>query len=545
MNGLMMETQLLISSILRHAERNYPDREIMSVTADNPQHRYTYAECFRRTRKLANALDRAGLATGDRVATLAWNDYRHLEAYYAIGGAGYVCHTINPRLFPEQIDFIVNHAEDRVLLTDPLFLPLLEKLAPKLPSIERYVVLTSADAMPETTLPNAESYEAFIDSESDEYVWPELDEESAVALCYTSGTTGDPKGVLYSHRSTVLHAFASIAPDVLNLSNRDTVLPVVPLFHVNAWGVPYSALMVGARLIFPGPKMGDGEALFALIEGEKVTLAAGVPTVWLGLLEYAAQAGKKLNHLDRTVIGGAAVPESMIRAFRDEHDVDVLQGWGMTEMSPLGVLNSPKEGMESWSSEDLLKLKVKAGRGLYGVEMRIVDDEQNELPWDGEAFGALQVRGPWVCRDYFKLEGAAGSHTADGWFDTGDVAKIDPAGYLQITDRTKDVIKSGGEWISSIDVENVAMGHPAVAEAAVIGVAHPKWTERPLLIVIPAPGQTLTKESMLSWFDGKIASWWTPDDVVFVDEIPHTATGKIKKLDLRAQFADYTLPERA
>ena len=542
MHGLMMDTQLLVSMILRHAERHHPHREIVSVTADNPLHRYTYADCCRRTRQLANALDKLGLQEGDRVATLAWNDYRHLELYYGVGGAGYVCHTVNPRLFPEQIIFIINHAEDKWIFTDPMFVPLLEKIAGHTPGVEGYVVMTNDENMPETTLKKAVSYESLIGAESDEYAWPELDERAAVALCYTSGTTGDPKGVLYSHRSTILHAYAGVAPDVINLSNRDCVLPVVPLFHVNAWGVPYSALMVGAKIVFPGPKMGDGETLYGLLESEEVTLALGVPTVWLALLQYTAQAGKRLNKLQRTIIGGAAVPESMIREFQDVHDVSVHQGWGMTEMSPLGTLNSPKAGMESLTDDESVAIATKAGRGIFGCELRIVDDDSNELPWDGVAYGALQVRGPWVCSDYFKLEGTDGSQMEDGWFDTGDVATIDPNGYLAITDRTKDVIKSGGEWISSIEIENTAIGHPAVAEAAVIGVAHPKWTERPLLIVIRAEGQDPSKEEILAWFDGKIAKWWLPDDVVFVDELPHTATGKIKKVELRKQFADYKLP---
>ncbi len=544
MNGLMMDTPLLISSVLRHAERNFPDTEIVSVTADEPLHRYHYRDCFDRVRQLANALDGLGLERGDRIATLAWNDYRHLEAYYGIGGAGYVCHTINPRLFPEQIAFIVNHAEDRWIMTDPMFVPLLEKIADKTPGVQGYIVMTTAEMMPETSLRNAVAYEALIEDQSTDYDWPLLDEQTAVALCYTSGTTGDPKGVLYSQRSTVLHAYASIAPDAVSLSHRDCVLPVVPLFHVNAWGIPYSALMVGAKLVFPGPKMGDGETLYQLMESERVTLSMGVPTVWLALLQYAAENDKRLSSLERTVIGGAAVPESMIREFRDRHDVVVRQGWGMTEMSPIGTVNTLKAGMEALPAEQILSIQTKAGRGVFGVEMRIVDDDGGELPWDGEAFGALQVRGPWVCSDYFKLDGAAGSHTDDGWFDTGDVAKIDPAGFLQITDRTKDVIKSGGEWISSLDVENVAMGHDAVAEAAVIGVAHPKWTERPLLVVVTAPGREVSKSNLLSWFDGKIASWWIPDDVVFVDEIPHTATGKIRKVELRQRFSDYSLPAK-
>jgi fatty-acyl-CoA synthase len=538
----MMDTPLLISSIARHAERNFPDREIVSVTSDNPLHRYTYKDCIRRARQLANALSRLGLERGERVATIAWNDYRHLETYYGVGGAGYVCHTINPRLFPEQIVFIVNHAEDRWIFTDPLFLPLLEKIASKTPHVQGYVVMTDDAHMPASRLDNVRSYESLIGAESDAFDWPEMDENEAVALCYTSGTTGDPKGVLYSHRSTVLHAYAGVAPDVLNLSNRDCVLPVVPLFHVNAWGIPYSALMVGAKLVFPGPKMGDGEALYNLLESENVTTALGVPTVWSALLQYAAGAGKRLNKLQRTCIGGAAVPESMIREFRDKHDVIVHQGWGMTEMSPLGTCNTLKAGMEARSADEILKIQTKAGRGIYGVEMRIVDDNDRELPWDGKAFGALQVRGPWVCSDYFRVDSRAESHTADGWFRTGDVATIDPEGFLNITDRTKDVIKSGGEWISSIELENTAVGHPAVAEAAVIGVAHEKWSERPLLIVVKVEGKNLSREEMLAWFEGKIASWWLPDDVVFVDEIPHTATGKIRKTELRKQFADYRLP---
>ena len=542
MHGLMMESELLISSLLKHADANFGDREIVSVTADNPLHRCTYAECFRRTRQLANALDKLGLERGDRIATLAWNDYRHLEAYYAIGGAGYVCHTVNPRLFPEQIVYIINHAEDQWVMVDLLLVPLVEQIASLLEGVKGFIVMTDEAHMPDTSLPNAVCYETMIAGESDSYEWPVFDERSAMALCYTSGTTGNPKGVLYHHRSQILHAYAAVSPDVMNLSSMDCVLPVVPLFHVNAWGIPYAAVMMGCKLVFPGPKMGDGETLYNLMEGERVTLSLGVPTVWLGLLQYAKEAGKKLNTLDRTVIGGAAVPATMIRQFRDEHDVDVLQGWGMTEMSPLGTVSSPKAGTEDFTPEEMIELRAKAGRGIFGVEMRIVDDEGNELPWDGEAFGALQVRGPWICSDYFKLEDESESHTADGWFETGDVATIDPMGYMAITDRTKDVIKSGGEWISSIDVENTAMGHDAVAEAAVIGVPHPKWTERPLLIIIKAEGAELTREEMLGWLDGKIAKWWIPDDVVFVDEIPHTATGKIKKIELRKQFADYELP---
>jgi fatty-acyl-CoA synthase len=416
-------------------------------------------------------------------------------------------------------------------------------LLPHIGNVEGFVVMTDEAHMPETSLPNAICYETLLASESGDFDWPDLDERTASALCYTSGTTGDPKGVLYDHRSTVLHAYAGIAPDVLDLSSRDCVLPVVPLFHVNAWGIPYSTLITGAKLVLPGPKMGDGEALCELIDSESVTLALGVPTVWLALLQYCEKAGKRLEKLDRTIIGGAAVPRSMIEAFRKVHDVEVRQGWGMTEMSPIGTVNTLKAGLESLSEKEKIDLATKAGRGVFGCELRIVDDEGNELPWDGVAYGALQVRGYWICSDYFKLEGRGGSHTADGWFETGDVATIDPNGYMAITDRTKDVIKSGGEWISSIELENAAMGHPAVAEAAVIGVAHEKWTERPLLVVVRAEGQDLDKQEILDYLDGKVAKWWIPSDAVFVDELPHTATGKVKKIELRRQFADYALPE--
>ncbi|MGI9271494.1 MAG: 3-(methylthio)propionyl-CoA ligase [Woeseiaceae bacterium] len=542
MQGLMMDTPLLISSIATHAEKFHGGQEIVSVTADNPRHRYTYRECFSRARQLANALERLGLQNGDRVATLCWNDYRHLEAYYGVSGAGFVCHTINPRLFPEQLTFIINHAEDRWIMTDVMFVPLLESLGDTIAEVEGFIVMTDESHMPETSLPNAICYETLIAAESAEYVWPELDERSASALCYTSGTTGDPKGVLYDHRSTLLHAYAGVAPDVMGLSSRDCVLPVVPLFHVSSWGTPYSMAMTGCKIVYPGPKMGDGEALHDLMDSEDVTMSLGVPTVWLALLGYCKQAGKRLDKLQRTIVGGAAVPRSMIQEFRDDHGVEVRQGWGMTETSPLGVTNTLKAGLEGLSADEQLDLAVKAGRGIFGFEMRIVDDEGTELPWDGLAYGALQVRGPWVCSDYFKLDGSANAHSEDGWFNTGDVATIDPEGYMAITDRTKDVIKSGGEWISSIELENTAMGHPAVAEAAVIGLTHPKWTERPLLVVVKAENQDPSVEELLTYFDGKVASWWVPNDVAFVDELPHTATGKIKKIELRRQFADYQFP---
>jgi acyl-CoA synthetase (AMP-forming)/AMP-acid ligase II len=543
MKGLMMETQLLVSSIAKHAEKFHGDREIVSVTLDNPRHRCTYREAMARARQLANALVRLGVKQGDRVASLAWNDYRHLEVYYGVSGSGYVCHTINPRLFPEQIVYIINHAEDRFICVDAMFVPLLEAVADKIPGVEGFIVMTDEAHMPETALPNAMCYESLLAKEPADFDWPEFDERTASALCYTSGTTGNPKGVLYDHRSTILHAYGTLAIDVAGMSSRDVVLPVVPFFHVNAWGIPYSGLMAGAKLVLPGPKMGDGEALYGLMDSEDVTMALGVPTVWLALLQYTEKAGKRLDKLERSLVGGAAVPRAMIEAFRDKHGVELRQGWGMTETSPIGTVNTIKAGLESLSNDEQLDLATKAGRGIFGVEIRIVDDNGEEQPWDGEAFGALQVRGPWVCSDYFKLDGSSGSHTDDGWFETGDVATIDPQGYVAITDRTKDVIKSGGEWISSIELENTAMGHPAVAEAAVIGVAHPKWTERPLLVVTRAEGKEVDRDELLAYFDGKVASWWVPNDVVFVDELPHTATGKVKKIELRKQFAEYRLPD--
>ncbi len=537
MLGQMMNTPLTIAALIRHAQANHGKTEIVSITADAPRHRTTMGAALKRSARLAHALQNTGIQLGDRVATLAWNDYRHFEAYYGVSGMGAVLHTINPRLFPEQIAYIVNHAQDRVLLIDPLFVPLVEKLRADLPSLEQVIVLAPADAaLPEGML----SYESFIAGQPDQFDWPELDENAASSICYTSGTTGNPKGVVYSHRSTILHAMAATAADALCLSVRDAVLPVVPMFHVNAWGIPYAAAMVGSKLVFPGPKMGDGETLQDLIESEGVTLAAGVPTVWLGLLQYLEQSGKRLDCLERTVVGGSACPISIMKAFKEQYQVDTLHAWGMTEMSPIGTVNVPKRDADQLTEDAYWKLKAKQGRAVFGVEMKIVDDEGREQPHDGKAVGNLKVRGPWICSEYYQLPGND-AHDSEGWFSTGDVAAIDENGFMQITDRTKDVIKSGGEWISSIELENAAMGHPQVAEAAVIGIAHPKWDERPLLIVV-AKDKAPDKDDVLHFLSDKVAKWWLPDDIVLVEDIPKTATGKVQKLALREQFADYRLP---
>ena len=543
MQGLMMDAPLLIKNIAQHAEGQHGKREIVSITAENNYHKYTYSECLSRARRISNLLDSLNVSDGAAIGTLAWNDYRHLELYYGVSCAGKVLHTINPRLFEEQLIYIVNHAKDEVLFFDSMFAGLVEKIAPKCPSVRTFVELTEKDSPSDVKINNLAAYEVLIGDNSENYDWPNFEETRASSLCYTSGTTGNPKGVLYSHRSTVLHTYAVCLPDSACLSALDSILAVVPMFHVNAWGYPYAGLMVGAKLVFPGPKLGDPETLVNLINNEEVTIAGGVPTVWTGLLNYLRESGRTLGKMNRTIIGGSACPLSMIEEFRDNYKVEVLHGWGMTEMSPLGVINQPTSENVNVEGNALRDQLVKQGRPIPGVEVRIVDDEGGVLPWDGTAFGALQTRGPWVCSSYYKTENPDASHTDDGWFDTGDVATIDSNGYVKITDRTKDVIKSGGEWISSIDLENTAMSHPKVNECAVIGMYHPKWEERPLLVVVAEAPQDDLRRSILEYFDGKVAKWWIPEDVVFVTELPYTATGKVSKLKLRENMKGYQFPD--
>ncbi|UUZ68237.1 fatty-acid--CoA ligase [Polaromonas sp. P2-4] len=540
MLGLMQNQPLLISSLIEFAERHHGDAEIVSRRVEGDLHRYTYREVAGRARQVAGALDSMKLQFSDRVATLAWNGYRHLELYFGVSGSGRVLHTLNPRLHPEQIAWIANHAEDQVLCFDMSFLPIVKAIHGNCSTIKQYVALCDADKLPaDSGIPNLVSYEAWIAAQSSDYAWPSFDENSASSMCYTSGTTGNPKAALYSHRSTILHAYAAALPDVMCLSARDSILPVVPMFHVNAWGIPYSAALTGAKLVFPGPGL-DGKSVYELIEAEKVTYAAGVPTVWQMMLGHMKPAGLKFSTLKRTVIGGSACPPTMIHAFQEDYGVEVLHAWGMTEMSPLGTLCTLKNKHLSMSKEEQMKIRLKQGRAIYGVDMKIVGEDGKEIVWDGKAYGDLYVKGPWIVAEYFKGEG--GDPLVDGWFPTGDVATIDPDGYMQITDRSKDVIKSGGEWISSIDIENIAVAHPAVAMAACIGVRHPKWDERPIIVVVKKPGAEVTREELIKFYEGKTAKWQIPDDVVFVDAIPMGATGKILKTRLREMLKDYTLP---
>ena len=540
MLGLMQDQPLLITTIMNYGALYHKDSEVVTKAVEGGMHRTTYGEVSRRAAKLAHALTKLGINQGDCVSTMAWNSYRHLELYLAVPCRGSLLNTINPRLFPEQILYILAHSEAKILFLDLTFVPLLEKLADKITGVTKFVIMTDRAHMPKTTLDNVLCYEELIAPEEDQYSWPDLDENTAAIICYTSGTTGDPKGALYSHRSTVLHCFSTCAKDSLGISSRDTVLPIVPMFHVNAWGIPFAAVMTGSKLVLPGADM-TGENFFNLLRDEACTISLGVPTIWLALLQYA----NSLDEDDFTdlaiesfVIGGSAAAPSLIEDLEKVFDATVLHAWGMTETSPLGSVNRPMPKHDALSEAEKMALKIKQGRPPYGIEMKIVDDAGAELPRDGVAFGRLMVRGPWVVKAYFK-QPELNILDNEGYFDTGDVSTLDPDGYMTIVDRSKDVIKSGGEWISSIDLENVALGQSQVAEAAVIGIAHPKWQERPLLIILATPGTSPTKADILAYLEGKIAKWWTPDDVVFIDEMPHTATGKIQKRDLREIYKDY------
>lgn len=548
MQGLIQDRPLLISSLIEFAALYHGNTEIVTRTVEGPIHRYTYRDLRDRSKQLANALTRLNVKLGDRIGTLAWNTYRHFELYYGVSGMGAVLHTVNPRLFPEQIDYIVNHAEDQYLFFDITFAPILEKLAPQLKTVRAFIALTDKAHMPkDSKIPNLLCYEDLIAGESTDFDWPEFDEKTASSLCYTSGTTGNPKGVLYSHRSTVLHSYAVCQRDGLNLGSADSALVIVPLFHANAWGVPYGAAMSGAKLVFPGPAL-DGKSVYELLRDEKCNFSLGVPTVWLAFFQYVdanpSLDVKKDIVLERVVIGGSAAPRAMIERFASQFGSYVIHAWGMTEMSPLGTTGNLLKKHMDLPLEKRIDVQSKQGRTVYGVEIKITDDDGKELPRDGKAFGDVKVRGPWITAGYFKGEGGR-VLDKDGWFTTGDVATLDSDGYMQITDRSKDVIKSGGEWISSIDLENAAVGHPAVQEAAVIGVFHSKWQERPLLLVIKKPGQEVTREELLKFLEGKVAKWWLPDDVAFVEELPHTATGKLLKTKLREQFKDHRLPTDA
>lgn len=540
MQGLMQDWPLLCHRIIDHAATYHPERAVISRSLEGPIHKTNYAEIRKRALRVGQRLERDGIKLGDRVATLAWNSWRHLECWYGILGIGAIYHTVNPRLFHDQISWIINHAQDRIMMVDACFLPILDKLADKLPSIERYIVLTDAAHMPATKLKNAVAYEDWIAEADGDFEWKTFDENTAAGMCYTSGTTGNPKGVVYSHRSNVLHSMMASYVDAMNASSRDIVMPVVPMFHANCWGLALTSPMQGAAMVMPGGKM-DGASIYELLNEYRVTFSAAVPTVWLMLLDHLEKTGAKLPYLERVVIGGSACPRAMTKKLEDNYDVRVIHAWGMTEMSPLGSLCSLKPDYAKLEGEARLDIQQKQGHPPFGVEMKITDDNGKDLPWDGKTFGRLKVRGASVARAYFKGDG--GDILDDqGFFDTGDVATMDQHGYMQITDRSKDVIKSGGEWISSIELENLAVGHPKVAEAAVIGIRHPKWGERPLLVVVMKKGEKAAKSEILDFMTGKIAKWWMPDDVAFIDEIPHTATGKIQKMALRDIFKDYVLP---
>ncbi len=537
MQSLMQQHPLMISSIIEFAERWYPNVEVVSRTTEGPIHRCTYKDMGQRARKLASSLSTLGIKNGDRVGTLAWNGYRHLELYYGVSGSGAVLHTINPRLFAEQMAYVIDHAGDEVIFTDLTFVPLLEGLQAKLKKVKHIVIMTDREHMPDTTLNNVHCYEELLDAGSSDYQWPELDENAPSSMCYTSGTTGNPKGVVYSHRSTIIHALASSAPNALGLSGLDSILLVVPQFHVNAWGVSYAAPMNGCKLVLPGPAM-DGKSIHELLEQEQCTLSLAVPTIWMMLTGYLRESDKTLPHMKRVVIGGSAVPEAMIRSFEQDYDVQVIHAWGMTETSPLGTVNFLMPRVQALDYEAQMATKIKQGKTIFGIDLRIVDDQNHVLPHDGKAFGKLQTRGHWVTSGYYGEDSAL---DADGWFDTGDVATIDSDGYMMITDRTKDVIKSGGEWISSIELENAAVGHPEITEAAVIAIAHPKWDERPLLIAVR--NGNVEKDELLIYMSDLVAKWQLPEDILFVDELPHGATGKLNKLKLREDYSEYQFPD--
>ncbi len=540
MLGLMQQWPLLNHKIIDHAALQHPGREVVTRSVEGPIVRTTYAELRGRALKVAELLAAEGFRRGDRIATLAWNTGRHLEAWYGIMGMGGVYHTLNPRLFPDQIAWIMNHAGDRAIFVDLTFLPIVKKIAPQVASLERIIVLTDAAHMPADAPDGAVAYEEWLAGAGGGFAWLDMDENEACGMCYTSGTTGDPKGVVYSHRSNVLHAMIAALPDAMGVSSRDVILPVVPMFHANAWGLAQTSPMIGSKLVMPGGRM-DGASIYELLDTEKVTFTAAVPTVWLMLLQHLEETGKKLPYLKKVVIGGSACPRAITQKFQENYDVEVIHAWGMTEMSPLGSLGTQKPETAHLTGEAKLDMQEKQGFPPFGVEMKVTDDDNRELPWDGASFGRLKVRGPAVAASYYGGTGAE-QFDAEGWFDTGDVAHIDANGNMQITDRAKDVIKSGGEWISTIALENLAVGHPDIAEAAAIGIRHPKWDERPLIVAVPKPGKSPSKEALIAFMEGKIAKWWMPDDVVFVNEIPHTATGKIQKSTLREQFRDYRLP---
>ena len=543
MLGLMQDHPLLISTIFEHASKNYSKQEIVSNTVEGGIHRYTYLDWGKRTKKLANAFKSFGLKESDRVGTLAWNGYRHLEIYYATSSSGLVCHTINPRLHSDQVSYIVNHAKDRVLCVDLNILPLVEQASENFKAVKAIIIMTDNENMVQTNFKDdiiVICYEDFIKDHSDQFEWPLLDEKTASSLCYTSGTTGNPKGVLYSHRSTVLHAYGMNLKDVVPYGVKDVVLPVVPMFHVNAWGTPYAAPMCGTKLVFPGAKL-DGESLTNLMNDEKVTISLGVPTIWLLLLNYLRESGKKIDTVKRLIIGGSSCPRTLFEGFEDEFGAEVIHAWGMTEMSPLGTVNMPSLGEEPNDRVEYYDQKLPQGRTIFGHQMKLVDDDGHDLPEDGITQGRLLSRGFWVLKEYFEDRSEKDRFLDGGWFDTGDVAKIDQDGFMTITDRTKDIIKSGGEWISSIDLENICVGHPEVANAAVISVPHEKWEERPIVIVQPMPGKSPVKEEILEMYNGRVSKWMIPDDVIFTDNIPLGATGKILKNKLRDQFGGHKI----